>query len=162
MGRLITYITFIPWLLNYGVNIRNAIRSTKSEKITKKWLKNNLAKMIHVESLLLISIFIYFTKFDNNTVNKMLFSVMNIYFFINTFYDKRVDTRNKTEVNDISTILITIILSFIPLIIFLKTNNLALTYLIDFAYVFFSYIVVITARKIDNLINKFFAGRKNE
>lgn len=161
MGKIIAYITFIPWILNYSMSIRNAIKSTKNTKIDSKWFKKNISKMIHIESLLLIAVFIYFTKFDNNTVNKMLFSVINLYFFINAFYDKRAESAKKIEVSDLSTILITIILSFIPLIVYLKTSNLTVTYYLDFAYVFFSYLIVLLARNIDKLLNKL-VGTKNE
>lgn len=162
MERLIIYITFIPWLLCYGFNIRNNLKSTKNIKFNFKWFKKNLPKMIYFEEILLIAIFIYFSTYDNKTVNEMLFSVMNLYLFVNTFYNRRAMSNNKLDITDLSTILIIVIISFGPYFFFIKTNNLIYTYYILFGYIFFSYLITIFGRFIDFLLKKVFKSSESK
>lgn len=156
MNKIISYITFIPWVLYYSKSIINGIKSTKDVKSIKIWYKKNKGRLIPFESLLIIAVYVYFSLHNNTAVIKLLFAVINLYFFINTFYDSRVDNNKKLTTMDISPILIAIILSFAPFIYFIKTNNLRITYYILYGYSFFSYLVVVLSRLIDKFLNKLF------
>ena len=154
MQKIIVYSTFIPWLLHYGLLVCNAIKSTKNTKLDRKWLKKNYGRIFYVEDLLLVAIFIYFSTYHNSTVNEMLFAVINLYLFVNTFYDRRAMSNNHLGIPDLSTILIVIILSFFPVIYYIKTNQLLVTYFILFGYAFVSFLIVLLSRGIDSLLKK--------
>lgn len=154
MERIIIYGTFLPWLLHYALLICNAIKSTKDTKLDKKWFKKNIGRIFYVEDLLLVAIFIYFSTYHNNTVNEMLFAVINLYLFVHTFYDRRAVTHSHVEISDVSSILLVIILSFFPIIYYVKTNQLLNMYFILFGYAFASFLIVLLSRAIDSLLKK--------
>lgn len=160
MGRTIIYITFIPWFLHYGFSLINSLKLTKSMKFNFKWLKKNYGKIFHIEEILLIAIFIYLSRYGNQTfsniVHQMLFSVMNLYLFVNSFYDKRTITKNKIGLSDLKEIIILVFITSIPFIYFIRTNNMLYTYYIMFCYGFLNFIFVLISRLISFIIGKIF------
>ena len=97
MTKIIVYLTFIPWLLYFSSLCNNAIKDLKENKVTKKWIKENIFKIFHFENIILFAIFIYFSAYYHNAdqiwlVDVLLFSAINLYLFFNRYYDK--NTRN--------------------------------------------------------------------
>lgn len=160
MGKTIIYITFIPWFLHYGFSTFNALKLTKSMKFNFKWLKKNFNKIFHIEELLLIAIFVYLSRYGNQTfssiVHQMLFSVMNLYLFVNSFYDKRTITKNKIGLSDLKEIVILIFITSIPFIYYIRTENMLYTYYLMFSYGFLNFIFVLISRLISFIIGKIF------
>lgn len=160
MGKAIIYITFIPWILHYGFSVINSLKLTKSMKFNFEWLKKNFGKIFHIEEILLIAIFIYLSRYGNQTfssiVHGMLFSVMNLYLFVNSFYDKRTITTNKVGLSDLKEIIILIVITSIPFIYFTRTDNMLYTYYIMFCYGFLNFIFVLFSRLIGFIIGKIF------
>ncbi len=158
MTKIIVYLTFIPWLLYFSSLCNNAIKDLKENKVTKKWIKENIFKIFHFENIILFAIFIYFSAYYHNAdqiwlVDVLLFSAINLYLFFNRYYDKN---RNKGKIgtNDISTILILLLITLIPFIYYVSKRNHVVTYYILFAYSFFNYIISYIAININKAIIK--------
>ncbi len=166
MTRFIVYITFIPWLLYFSSICKYAIKDLKSNKLTKKWLKNNIFRIFHFENIILFAIFIYFSTYYHNAnqiwlVEVLLFSAINLYLFFNRCYDKNKN-HAKIGTNDISTILIVMLIIIIPFIYYIAKRNHVITYYILFAYSFFNYLIVYIATKINDTIIKAIKRKNNE
>lgn len=160
MAKTIIYITFIPWILHYSFSVYNSLRLTKSMKFNFKWLKKNYSKIFHIEELLLIAIFVYLSRYGtqtfSNIVKEMLFSVMNLYLFVNSFYDKRTITTKKLGLSDLKEIIILVLITIIPFVYFMKTNNMVYTYYIMFSYGFFNFLFVLVARFLGLILGNLF------
>ncbi len=158
MNNIIIFLTFIPWLLYFTSISKNALKDLKQNKVTKSWIKENIFKIFHFENIILFGIFIYFAK-NYTGANQLwlakvlLFSVINLYLYINRFYDKNsIETKLTTE--DISTILLILLITLIPIIFYSSTKMYTTTYYIMFAYSFFNYIIVYIAKFLNELIFK--------
>lgn len=156
MKNFFVFLTFIPWILYFISLSKIALKDFHSFKLNKKWIKNNILKIFQFDKLILITIFIYFSILypDANQVwlvEIMLFSVINLYLYINNIYNK---TRNKISKDDFKEGLIILLFMVIPIIIFSITKNQSLTYYIMFAYSFFNYLIVFLSIKLNELINK--------
>lgn len=156
--KLIDYITLIPWILYFGFRIIDALKGTKTEKINLKWFKKNWKKIFHAEEILLMAIFFYFSSQGNKNLNKflyqMLFIVMNLYLFINSFYDRRRTINHHLNKKDIPVIIIANLVLIIPVVFYLNTKELVPTYYLLLGIVFFSYPIALIARLIYFLIRK--------
>lgn len=163
MNVFFTYLTFIPWFLYFAQISKNAIKDLKNNKLTFSWIKKNIFKIFHFETIILYAIFVYFAVYyrDANQiwlVEILLFSAINLYLYINTFYDKNKNNE-KIETRDISTILITLIIVILPIIYYVSTKNREITYYILFGYSFFGYLIAAMSSLLNNLIIKII--RKN-
>lgn len=160
MAKTIIYITFIPWFLHYGFSIYNSLKLTKEMKFNFEWFKKNYNKIFHIEELLLIAIFVYLADYGtqtfSNIVKEMLFSVMNLYLFVNLFYDKRTMTTKKLGLSDLKEIIILLLVTALPFVYFMRTNNMVYTYYIMFGYGFFNFLFVLIARLIGLVIGHIF------
>ena len=158
MFRFFVYITFIPWLLYFISLSKNTIKVLKSNRVNKEWLKKNFFNVFHFEYLILVGIFVFFSTFYHDRdqiwlVDTLLFSAINLYLFINLYYQKKKTTAKITN-NDIPIILIIIILTCIPFVIYVSTRNYLIVYYILFAYSFFNYPIVFFSKQINDLIIK--------
>ena len=165
MTKLIIYLTFIPWLLYFSTICKNALKDIKNTKINKVWFKKNVLKIFHFDNIILFAIFIFFSKNYPEAsqiwlVEVLLFSVINLYLYMNTYYDKHKSNK-KMEISDTSSILIILLLTLIPIIYYISSDNYINTYYIMFAYCFFNYIIVLASQKINNILINFIK-MKNE
>ena len=166
MNKFFVYLSFIPWFLYFAQISKNAIKDLKVTKLSWDWVKKNFFKIFHFETIILYAIFIYFSIYYKDAsqiflVEVLLFTAINLYLYINTFYDKNKNN-SSIETKDISTILITLIIVIIPTIYFISTNNREVTYYILFGYSFFAYIIAIISTLINKLIIKIIRKKKNE
>lgn len=166
MSKIIAYLTFIPWFFYFSSLCKNAIKDLKENKITKTWLKKNIFKVFHFENIILFAIFFYFSAcyYRSNQiwlVEVLLFSAINLYLFINRYYDKN---RNQSQIGagDVSTILILLLLILIPIIYYMAKGNYVLTCYILFGYSFFNYLIVFLAKSINDLLTRLLSKRTNE
>lgn len=166
MSEGIIYLTFIPWFLYFASLCKNALKDLKDNKVTFKWIKKNIFKIFHFENIILFAIFFYFSAYysDSNQiwlVDILLFSAINLYLFINRYYDKN---RSQAAIGtkDVSTILIIMLLIIIPIIYYISTSNYAITYYILFGYSFFNYVIVYVAKSLNDLTMKVIIKENNE
>lgn len=158
MFKFLVYLTFIPWLLYFITLSKNTIKVLKTNKLTKEWIKSNIFNIFHFENLILFGIFIFFSIAYRSRdqiwlVDALLFSAINLYLFINTYYQKK-KTNAKITNSDIPIILILIILTCIPFIFYASTHKYVIVYYILFAYIFFDYPIVYISKQINDLIIK--------
>ena len=90
----------------------------------------------------------------------LLFSSINLYLYINTFYDES-KKKIKIGAGDISTMLILVILMLIPIVFYVAFHKYTITYYILFVYSFFYYPITIISKTINNLLLKL-VRRNNE
>lgn len=166
MTKFFVYLTFIPWILYFSSLCKNAIKDLKKVEVNKEWIKSNLFKIFHFENIILFSIFSYFS-FNYKDANQiwlvdvLLFSAINLYLFFNRYYDKNRNDE-KIGTNDVSTILIILLLIAIPLFYYTSTHNYVNTYYILFGYSFFNYLIVFIAKHINDFIMKFIKRKNSE
>lgn len=149
MSKLFVYLSFIPWLIYFSSICNNAIKDLKKNKINKTWLKNNIFKIFHFQNIILFGIFVYFSIYYYKAkqiwlVEILLFAAINLYLYINHYYDKN-NSDEQLSSSDLPTILIILLLVMIPIIFYISTKNRLVTYFILFGYSFFNYLIVYVA-----------------
>jgi len=154
------YIALIPWLLFFSVYSLNIFIKLyeKNKDDLKIWFKNNFIKMFRIDMLILIIIFIYFIRYENNTVNIMLFFMINLYLFINCFYDE-LKSKNRKKII-LKHLLPYLLVISIPILFYIFTGRFVTTCLIMFGYSFFAYIIVILIKKISVFFATIFKKKK--
>ena len=132
----------------------NALKVLNKNEISIRWLGKNFFKVFHVDNIILFAIYLFFSFINTDAsqlwlVKILLFSSINLYLYINTFYDKhRIEEKIVTD--DISTIFIILFLAFIPIIYFISTKSYTVTYFIMFGFGFFNYLITFIAKKIND------------
>ena len=154
MKLVLITLTFIPWLCHYAYYCNIALVEMAKTKVNGTYLKNNFNRIFRLETLLLMSLFMYFTTYHNLTVNIMLFMVINLYLFINIFYDNRYRNKKIIKRFDFFVIIPLLIISILPFIYYLINNHLTLLYKILFGYGFLAYALVLIIYFIKNKIKK--------
>lgn len=158
MTKTIICLTFIPWILYFLSVSLNAVKDLNKNTVTGTWLKENVFNIFHFDNIILIGIFIYFSRMypDANQiflVETLLFTFINLYLYLNSYYDKN-NKKEKITVNDIPTILILVITMLIPVIHYLSSGDYLVAYYIMFGYSFFNYVIVYISKIINNKIIK--------
>ncbi len=164
MREFIILLSFVPWLLFFLYKCKNTLKDLKNKRLTGEWIKKNLLNLFHFDNLILFGIFLFFCKTfkDSNQIfltKVLLFSCINLYLFINQLYEKK---HHKTilGVEDISTILIIILLSLIPIVFYTITGHYTIAYYIMFGYNFGNFIIVYLSKKINDLLIKMIKKKK--
>lgn len=166
MSKFIVLLTFIPWFLYFASLCKSAIYNLNENKITWNWIKDNIFKIFHFENLILIGLFVYFSIYHYKAdqiflVEILLFTSINLYLFINRYYDK-TNIEYKIGNKDITTIFVILFITLIPIMFYLTTNREVITYFILFGYSFFNYIIVFISKFINNIIYKIVRRHNNE
>ena len=166
MSKFIVLLTFIPWFLYFASLCKSAIYNLNENKITWNWIKDNIFKIFHFENLILIGLFVYFSIYHYKAdqiflVEILLFTSINLYLFINRYYDK-TNVEYKIGNKDITTIFVILFITLIPIMFYLTTNREVITYFILFGYSFFNYIIVFISKFINNIIYKIVRRHNNE
>lgn len=166
MEKLFIYITFAIWFIYFISISKNNLKYLKKNNKDKNWIKKNIFKVFHFDSLILFAIFIFFNGIYQNSsqlwlVRILLFGVINLYLYLNSFYDMN-RIKDKIHTDDISSILLILLISLIPIIYFISSNNVNITYYVMFGYIFFNYIIVNLCLSINNFLFKIVLRRNNE
>jgi|GEM_PF-5458989 len=151
MDQAIIYISFIPWLFYFISYSIKGIKDTKGVKRKKyvNWLKTHLLQIFRLDTLVLIAVFLYFTKHNNDFVDKTLFFAINLYLFVNSIYDKSFKNKNKVKWSEATLVIILLIITALPFAYYEYSANVQLTYKLMFSYTFFAYILVIFAKLVN-------------
>ena len=166
MRNGIIYLTFIPWILFYSSAVKNSIMYLKNIEFNFYWLKNNIFKAFHFKDLILYGILFYFTSSYYKSsqiwlVSILLFTMINLYLFINSFYDKHRSNEKITS-KDLSLIIVISLISLIPIIFYVFTRKYIVTYYILLAFNFLNFIIVALSKMIIKFLTKIFSSNKNE
>ena len=62
MTKTIICLTFIPWILYFLSVSLNAVKDLNKNTVTGTWLKENVFNIFHFDNIILIGIFIYFSR----------------------------------------------------------------------------------------------------
>lgn len=157
----VIYLTFVPWALYCMSMSKSAINDFNQNKINFYWIKKNIFKIFHFDNLILFAIFVYFSYSYPDAsqiwlVEVLLFSVINIYLYMNRFYDKNRFV-GKIGKDAISIILIILLIMLGPIFYYVSTKNYVFTYYLMFGYGFFNYLIVFIATLINKVILKIIA-----
>ena len=150
------YLTFIPWIVYFPILSYIAYHELYSQKklTGKAWAKENILKAIRFDNLLLLLVFIYFIQFKNYTVNIMLFGMINLYLLVKSLYEIPKDKQKFKGKEKMFALITQIIFISSPIIYYLITKNIVITWLIMFCYNFLAYLlVIITNNLMIHLIN---------
>lgn len=140
MNKAIIFSSFIIWIFYFNLLYLDVI-DNHNIKTFKELIKSN-KKTLSIIKFFLFILFIYFISFNNTLISELSFS--SIFIFLLSDYininNKAIDFNYIFKNKKYLVILIIIIL--IPLIFYLITKNLEITYLIMFIFTFFIYYLV--------------------
>lgn len=140
---------------------KSALYDLNNNKITLSWIGKNIFKIFHFDNLILFAIFGYFSYAypDANQlwlVEIMLFTVINLYLYMNRFHDKDRFVGHVAK-DDLSTILVILLIMLVPVFYYGSSKDYMFTYYIMFGYGFFNYIIVFIAHLVIKMIFKIIA-----
>ena len=155
MKNFFVYLSFIPWIFYLFNMSKNALKDLKHNEPSLKWFIKNIFKIFRFDTIILLLIYIFFSYINTDAsqlwlVKLLLFAGINLYLFINSYYDKN-KIKEKIKTDDVSTILILLFITFIPILLFMSTEDYTISYYIMFAYSFFNYLIIYIAKKINDL-----------
>ena len=156
MNKIIILITWIPWILYCIFLTKNNLIKLKENHFL---LSNiNIKELLPIKNILLFIIFISISIIykDSNQielVNSLLFSTINLFLFIYSYYDNNEYELELTNKDILSLILLTIIVSIIT-IISLSIKDILLTYNILFATSIINIIILYVSKKIISIVRR--------
>ena len=156
MNKIIILITLIPWILYCIFLTKNNLIKLKENHFL---LSNiNIKELLPIKNILLFIIFISISIIykDSNQielVNSLLFSTINLFLFIYSYYDNNEYELELTNKDILSLILLTIIVSIIT-IISLSIKAILLTYNILFATSIINIIILYVSKKIISIVRR--------
>ena len=148
LDKYIVFLTFIPWILFFIVSIIRNLNNSNYRKFSFSYLRKNLFKIFRLDLLFLVGVYIYFASYKMEFVDKYLFLVMNLYLFVNRFYDKK----SKISKNFYKKNIILVLIMLIPFIIYIVKDNLVLTYKIMLLYLVFEYVIILLVSYLGRLL----------
>jgi len=158
MTKIFEVLGIITWILCFTKEMLFILKNTNSKESYFKDFKFNAFKLIRLDKLLLITIFIIYVNFNKDFVTSLVFTVISLYLFINKFYENGKKERFlKTVKKNWLTIIITYIFVLIPFIYLLLTKNYDNTSIVLLLYIFFSYFIIGIAKLISGFVIKNYA-----
>lgn len=161
LNKYITLVTFLPWVLIFIFSSLNNLGNKNYTSFTWEYLRKNFFKIFRLDTLFLIIVFLYFSSFHKDFVDKYLFAVMCIYLFVNSFYEKRNTLKKGFWTKNFLNIFLLFCVMIIPFIIYFTKKDLVLTYKIMLIYLFLEYIIIIIISYITKFIKKIFKRKKS-
>ncbi len=135
LKNIFIVLGFIIWIIYLFGDLGKELNTKKLVKNYKAYIKKNIFKLMRLDKLILIVVFILYTTFHNKSVNVYLFFIIMLYFLVNLFYENinfKIDY--KKEWQSLGKLFIIIA---IPLLFYLFTKKLTMTYFIMFGILFF-------------------------
>lgn len=156
MNKIILIITIFPWLL-YTIYLskNNLIKLKENHYLLSNFSIMNIISIKNILLFLVYIIIITIYKSSNqiNLVSKLLFSTINLFLFIYTYYEyNNYDLSLTTK--DKLIIVITTIITSITIIISLCIQNNTYTYCILFAYSILNIIILYISNKISHIVRR--------
>lgn len=152
LDKYIVFLTFIPWILFFIVSIIRNLNNNNYRKFSFSYLRKNLFKIFRLDLLFLVGVYIYFASYKMEFVDKYLFLVMNLYLFVNSFYDKKSKISKNFYKKNIIELILLVLIMLIPFIIYIVKDNLVLTYKIMLLYLVFEYVIILLVSYLGRLL----------
>lgn len=152
MNNIIICLTFALWIINYIFTIKKSIYYRNNSE--KALIKNKINfGIIYLLIIFIIFDLIYFSTPKIDIVRKLLFSAMNLYILINSFYFKEKNSINY-KTTDITVFLSLFVLTIIPFSIYFIGHSYRTTYYVLFIYLILNYYMTIIISRIIDRIKK--------
>ena len=156
MNKIIILITLIPWLLYFIFLTKNNIIVLKNNNYSLSKIPTK--ELISTKSILLFLLFIVisiiYRKVDQiELINSLLFSTINIFLFIYSYYENNSNQVNLLLKEKLYLLTLSII-TFIITVISLTFHNCLYTYIILFASSILNIILLYISRKIIKIVRR--------
>lgn len=160
--KMVVYMTFIPWMLYF---MKNSFTIMKELKEAKKmgyahWFKKNFYRIFRMDTLLLLALFFYFARYNTAIVNKLLFTVIHLYMWVNTFYDNK-ESKERFEKSDMIPSIFLLLCMVIPIIWFEKALTQVEAYKLMCIFTFFTFVFVVLAKLLSVPITNLWKKKKS-
>lgn len=119
LEKVVVYLTIIPWIFYFSINVFQTLINIENKK---------KPSLFRFDSIILIFIFVYFVYFNKVFVIQMLFSTINLYFFINSLYEKNINRKNIKKVIMNNKLLLFLLYLFTGIFILILSNVAKLSY----------------------------------
>lgn len=154
MNKIIILVTLIPWILYYIFLSRNNLIKLKDSH----YLLFNTKNILPIKNILLFIVFItisivYKTSTQIELVNSLLFSTINLFLFIYSYYEN-TDYELDLSIKDKLTIIFQSIITFIFIIVSISINNSLITYIILFTISILNIILLYVSNKIISIVRR--------
>lgn len=158
MTKLVVFLTFIPWLAYFILSTIKNTKRIRKEKMTLNYIKENIFNIFRFDTIILISIYIYFSlsypRSDQIWLARiLLFATINLYLFVNRLYDK-VEKKEQLNKNERNIVFFGIIIALIPVTMYIFTKKYQIVYYTMFGLGFFNYIITIMCKFVSQKISK--------
>ena len=158
MTKLVVFLTFIPWLAYFILSTIKNIKKIRNEKMSIQYIKENIFNIFRFDTIILILIYIYFSLSYPSSdqiwlVRVLLFATINLYLFVNRIYDK-VENNNQLNKKERNIVFLSVLISLIPIILYIFTEEYQIVYYLMFGLGFFNYIITIICKFILEKIRK--------
>ena len=160
LNKYLIYLTFMPWLIVFIIYTFFNLNNEHYQKFNFKYLTKNFFKIFRIDLLFLIIVFYYFTSYKLDFVSMYLFAVMNIYLFVNSFYEHKNKLKPLFFKSNLLNLILLFLISLIPFLIFIIKEDLILTYKIMLLYLFLEYPILIITSFLSNQITKLLKLKK--
>ncbi len=154
LEKYIIFLTFIPWIFMFIISIIKNLNNDNYLKFSFKYLRKNIFKIFRLDMLFLIVVYFYFSNFDMEFVDKYLFVVMNIYLFVNSFYDQKLDIKKDFFKNNLFNLVLLFLVMVGPFLVYFKTKDLNLVYKIMLLYLYLEYGIIMGVSYLNKLFKK--------
>ncbi len=160
LNNYLIYLTFMPWLIVFITYTLHNLNNASYQKFSFKYLTKNFIKLFRIDLLVLIIMFYYFTSFKLEFVSMYLFAVMNIYLFVNSFYDHKNKLKEHFFKNNLLNLILIFLITLIPFLIYIFKHDLDLTYKLMLLYLFLEYPLLIITSTLSRELTKLFKRKK--
>ena len=89
VNKIALYIGFIIWMFySYFAISKEILAKNRIKTSYLEYARKNIFKVLRIDKLILVLVFLFYTTFKNNSVSIYLFDIMILYFFINLMYEE--------------------------------------------------------------------------
>lgn len=154
INRYITLLTFLPWIVIFGISIIRNLNNKNYRDFSKKHFKKNFFNIFRIDTLILVVCYFFFASFKMVFVNQYLFAVMCLVLCANSFYDEKKPLEKNFFRNYWGELLLLFLIMITPILTYFIKNNLDLTYKIMLVYLFLEYFLILFVCFVVKLVKK--------
>lgn len=156
INRYITLLTFLPWIVIYGISIIRNLNNKNYRDFSKNYFKKNFFNIFRIDTLILVVCYFFFASFKMAFVNQYLFAVMCLVLCANSLYDEKKPLEKSFFKKYWGELVLLFLIMLTPFLPYFMRNNLDLTYKIMLVYLFLEYILILFVSLVVKLVKKLF------